>query len=91
MNDEKHQFASHNNWDTIREAPITVFHQQQYEERNLPTLKNNAKMIMVPTLVINAEQGVPTDTRDTVLENNHHLDKTRKPKNNMNQARIIVC
>ena len=59
------QIASHNNRDTIIEAPsTTVFHQQQYKDRNLPTLNSNAKMITVSTSVIDSEQqGVTTDTR----------------------------
>jgi len=80
------QITSHNNQDTI-----TVCHQQQHKERNLLTLSSNAKMITVPTAAIDAEQDVPTDTMDTGLKDNHHLDKTRKPKNKMNQATMVYA
>ena len=46
-------------------------------------------MITVTTSVIDAERGEPNDTRDTTIEDNHHLNKTRKPKHNMNQATMM--
>jgi hypothetical protein len=47
-------------------------------------------MITAPASVTNAKQWVATDTRDTVLEEDHHPDKTRKPKNNMNQPMMMA-
>ena len=82
--DEK-QIESHHNRDTI-----TVFHQQHYKDRNLLSPANsNANMITIPTSAIDAEQGEPTDTRDTTLKENQHSNKTRKPKHNMNQATMM--
>jgi hypothetical protein len=67
----------------------TVIHQQHYEDKILLSPKSNAKMITVTTSVIDAEWGEPNDTRDTTIEDNHHLNKTRKPKHNMNQATMM--
>ena len=81
------QIESHHNRDTN-----TVFHQQHYKDRNLVSPKSNAKMITVPTSAIDAKRGETNDTaRDTTLEDNHHSDKTRKPRINNNQATMMTA